>query len=118
MTPIVRLLSPSDDVIARIEITGTSYGHFLGRLVEDKLPPDLRALLAEYQDIAEQSALRELDDVQARLRKFDLRVMGIPGMGEHRIRDLQVQQSGSVAFQIESQESPPLAPREPSHDKP
>jgi hypothetical protein len=89
-------------VLVVAEITEASGRHFLGQFIRDDMPLDLRNLLQEYREIVADQMLSLLDEVQARVRAWDLRVIGIPGRKiSAGLIDLQLELDGSFALEVE-----------------
>lgn len=100
MTWILELIDSRNETLARIEVTGRSPAHYLGRLIDEHFPADLRDALAEYNEVIEDNILSLVDPARARVAAFGIRARGIPGRGICTVLDLQVSPRKTVAIQV------------------
>jgi hypothetical protein len=81
------------------EIAETS---FLGEVIRDDMPQDIRGLLQEYHVAAEDSAFRVCGALLMKLLAFDLQVTGIPGKeAPVPLEDFQLGPDGLFSLQVE-----------------
>jgi len=98
----IEICDSSGHVLAVAEITDESQGYFLGRITRDEFPEELRSLLEEYEEIVAGQMLSLLDDVEAKLRAWGLRVGGIPGhVSSALVIDFQPEPEGGFALRVE-----------------
>jgi hypothetical protein len=81
------------------EISETS---FLGEVIRDDMPQDIRDVLQKYHVAAECQAFRECSDLLTELLAFELQVTGIPGKEEPvPLEDFQLGPDGLFSLQVE-----------------
>jgi hypothetical protein len=98
----IEISDKAGHVLAIAEITDASLQHFLGQLIREDMPPGLRSALQEYHELIEDQVLSLLDEAQAKVRSWDLRVVGIPGRTTSaRLIDFQLNPDGTFALEIE-----------------
>lgn len=81
------------------EISETS---FLGEVIRDDMPQDIRDVLHKYHVAAESEAFRECGNLLIKLLAFDLQVTGIPGKeAPVPVEDFQLGPDGLFSLQVE-----------------
>lgn len=81
------------------EISETS---FLGEVIRDDMPQDIRGVLQKYHVAAESEAFRECGDLLTELLAFNLQAAGIPGKEEPvPLEDFQLGPDGLFSLQVE-----------------
>ena len=84
------------------KISEISESSFLGEVLRDDMPQDIRDVLEEYHVAAESEAFRECGDLLIKLLAFDLQVTGIPGKAAPvPLEDFQLGPDGLFSLQVE-----------------
>jgi hypothetical protein len=74
---------------------------FLGEVIQDCIPQDIKDVLRDYHIACESGALRCFDDMQQKLHSFELQVVGIPAREAGvRLRDFQLGPDGLFSMDI------------------
>jgi hypothetical protein len=98
----IEICDKSGHIFAVAEITETSWRHLRGRLIREDMPPALRSALQEYHELIEAQVLSLLDEAQAKVRAWDLQVVGIPERtSSARLTDFQLNPDGVFALEVE-----------------
>jgi hypothetical protein len=98
----IEICDKSGHIFAVAEITETSWRHLMGRLIREDMPPALWSALQEYHELIEAQVLSLLDEAQAKVRAWDLQVVGIPGRTSNaRLIDFQLNPDGAFALEVE-----------------
>lgn len=96
-TRTVRFLDPTRAVVATARVTAEA-DHFGGTIDLGDAPPELRALLTEFEEVVTGQMFAFLDDVQRRIAAWRLTAAFDDGT-EMPVADLQVfPDAGDVSF--------------------
>ena len=88
-------------IIAIAEINEKVDETYLGNIVRESIPQDIRAVLSEYHEACESGSIPYFERVLEKVQALELQAVGIPGkeMGA-RLRDFQLGPDGDFALKL------------------
>lgn len=87
--------------IAIVNITEKVGGAYLGNVIRDNIPQDIRDVLSEYHTACESGSILYFERVLEKVQALELQAVGIPGEeAGARLRDFQLGPDGDLALKL------------------
>ena len=93
----VFLIDENASKVAEFQITDEEDGWFLGKVIWQTMPSDMRRALDWYDEIVRDQMLSYLDDALARIQTFELKAV-FPDGSAHKTYSLHITTNDEVSF--------------------